>query len=546
MSADRKDGRRLIACRWIRWDDVRADAAYADGLWIRGTLADSLKDAAEKTPRRVLVVDGDTRLDCATLQAKANAMAQAMLARTPPGSVVSFMLPNWHEAAVIYVAATLAGMVAHPILPSLRDRDLAFMLKDVESRLLFIPSEYRNHDYVAMLDRVVRELPSPPEVVVLRGDARGHTAYASVSASGEARPLPTLDPDAVRLILYTSGTTGSPKGVLHSHNSIHALVRQIRENWLVEPGDTFLVPSPISHIGGSIYAFEGPLLLGTRAVLMERWDPDAAVRIIDAERCTHTAGATPFLEQLLDAAQRAGTRLPSLKVFICGGASVPPSLVRRAAAYFSHAAVTRVYGCTEVPVITVGVLDRNDVAHAADTDGKVGIAEVKLAELGSSPCDEGEIRARGPQMLIGYLHAEDEATVFDENGYYRTGDIGRWVDGEFLVISGRAKDIIIRSGENISPKEVEDFLVDHPEIAEVTIVGLPDPRTGERACAVIVPRHEPGPDLESLRTFLRAQGVASFKFPEQVAIWDSLPKNDTGKVLKHQVRAALAAQLQES
>jgi acyl-CoA synthetase (AMP-forming)/AMP-acid ligase II len=339
------------------------------------------------------------------------------------------------------------------------------------------------------------------------------------------------------MVLYTSGTTGGPKGVLHSHNSIHALVRQIGMHWRIEPGDAFLVPSPVSHIGGSIYAFECPLLLGTTAVLMERWDADAAIGIMSAERCTHLAGATPFLEQLLAAAQRAGSRLPDLKVFICGGASVPPTLIRNAAARFDRTAVTRVYGSTEVPVTTIGAPDRADLGHAADTDGRVGIAEVKLTD--------GEIRARGPQMLVGYLHPEDEASVFDEEGYYRTGDLGRWVDGEYLVVSGRTKDIIIRNGENISPKEVEDLLADHPDIAEVAVVGVPDPRTGERACAVIVLRRSPGPDVASLRAFLSDLGVASFKIPEAVAYWDALPRNDAGKVLKHQIRAALTSPSQE-
>ena len=180
------------------------------------------------------------------------------------------------------------------------------------------------------------------------------------------------------------------------------------------------------------------------------------------------AGATPFLDGLLSAAERADTRLPDLKVFICGGASVPPSLIRRAADYFEKAAVTRVYGSTEVPVTTVGSLD--DVDHAADTDGRAGIADIKLVD--------GEIRARGPQMLVGYLHPEDETASFDDEGYFRTGDLGRWVDDGYLVVTGRAKDIIIRNGENISPKEVEDILVGHPGIAEIAVVGVPDERTG--------------------------------------------------------------------
>src|SRR5688500_1074681 len=257
-----------------------------------------------------------------------------MLAHTTPGSVVSFMLPNWHEAATIYLATHLAGMIANPILPSLRDRDVLFILKDVESRLIFVPEKFRDHDYGAMMTRVVSQLAAPPTVVVVRGHAGEHVPYASLFARATDRELPAVEPDAVRFVLYTSGTTGAPKGVLHTQNSIHALIRQIGEHWCVEPGDAFLVPSPISHIGGSIYAFEAPLLLGTTAVLMERWDARAAVELAVRERCTHMAGATPFLEQLLDAAEQAGTRLSGLKVFICGGASVPPSLIRRAAAYF--------------------------------------------------------------------------------------------------------------------------------------------------------------------------------------------------------------------
>jgi acyl-CoA synthetase (AMP-forming)/AMP-acid ligase II len=314
------------------------------------------------------------------------------------------------------------------------------------------------------------------------------------------------------------------------------LIRQIGDHWLVSPGDTFLVPSPIAHIGGSIYAFECPLLLGTTAVLMESWDADDAVALMQMQRCTHMAGATPFLAGLLAAADRAGTRLPNLKVFICGGASVPPSLIRQASEYFEHASVTRVYGSTEVPVTTVGAL--HDVDHAADTDGRAGIADIKLVD--------GEIRARGPQMLVGYLHSDDERESFDGDGYFRTGDLGRWVDDEYLVVTGRAKDIIIRNGENISPKEIEDILVGHAGIAEIAVVGIPDERTGERACAVLVVAHQPAPDVEKLRDVLQAHGVAKFKIPEQVVVWDALPKNDAGKVLKHQIRATLTARASEA
>ncbi|MBO0680302.1 AMP-binding protein [Mycolicibacterium sp. S2-37] len=520
---------------------MRAADAYRQGVWVRTTLADTLRDAAQTTPERVVLVDGDIRLDCATLHEQARALAGVMVDRMPAGSVVSFMLPNWHEAAVVYLASTLAGMVANPILPSLRDHELAFILSDSQSRMVFVPAVFGRHDYAAMMTRVADGMAAPPQVVVVRGDAGPHTPYAAMSeVPAGARPLPVPDPDAVRMILYTSGTTGRPKGVLHSHNSIHALICQLRDNWLIEPGDTFLVPSPIAHIGGSIYAFECPLLLGTTGVLMEKWNADRGVALMLSERCTHMAGATPFLSQLLAAAQQAGTRLPDLKVFICGGASVPPSLIRTAADYFERAAVSRVYGSTEVPVTTVGALDDPD--RAAETDGRPGLAEVELTDHPAAATGTGEICARGPQMLIGYLHPEDETESFDAAGFFRTGDIGRWVDDNHLVVTGRAKDVIIRNGENISPKEVEDLLAGHPSIAEIAVVGIPDPRTGERACAAIVTTAPPGPDATELREFLTGRGLATFKAPEQVVVWESLPKNDAGKVLKHQIRAALLAQ----
>lgn len=505
------------------------------------TLADTLAQAVEQTPDRVLVIDGDTRLTCRDLRSRATELAAAMLDRMPTGSVVSFMLPNWHEAAVVYLAATLSGMVVNPILPSLRDAELTFILTDSRSRMIFAPARFRGHDYAAMLARVTTDLADAPEVVLVRGSSTVHTDYRSLLHGGrQPVELPTVDADAIRLLLYTSGTTGHPKGVLHNHNSINALIAQLGRHWLIEPGATFLVPSPIAHIGGSIYAFEAPLLLGTTAALMDTWNPDAAVALMLAEHCTHVAGATPFLAQLLAAARRAGTRLPDLKLFVCGGASVPASLIREAAGYLRTAVVTRVYGSSEVPVSTVGSLGVHDLSHAAETDGRAGIADIKLVPHPGAPPGEGQIYVRGPQMLVGYQHPEDERDCFDSDGYFATGDLGRWVDGDYLLVTGRLKDVIIRNGENISAREVEDILIGHPGIAEVAVVGVPDARTGERACAVIVPAGETAPAVADLRAMLTEHGVALFKAPEQVLIWDELPKNDAGKVVKQQIRAELS------
>lgn len=296
----------------VRWDEYHAADAYDRGLWVSTTLADTLADAARDNPDRVLLVDGETRLTAHELHRRAQALALQLAAWMPTGSVVSFMLPNWHEAATIYLGATLAGMVVNPILPSLRDRELRFILDDAQSRAIFIPAQFGKHDYAAMLTRVCSQMDTPPEVVVLRGDPGPHRTFDTLPTVPD-RELPALDPDDIRMIMYTSGTTGRPKGVLHSHNSINALIMQLRRHWMIDPGDTFLVPSPIAHIGGSIYAFECPLLLGSIAVLMHRWNADDGVALMTEHRCTHMAGATPFLEQLLGAAERAGTRLPDLQ-----------------------------------------------------------------------------------------------------------------------------------------------------------------------------------------------------------------------------------------
>ena len=540
MVSEGRMAERIIAGRRLRWDDARAAEAYAQGWWSRATLGDALARAAHETPGRVVVEDGARQLDCAALFRNARALATAMLEFCAPGSVISMMLPNWAEAAIVYHAATLAGMVVHPILPSMGEREVGFMLDDAQSRMVFVPRAFRGRDYLATLETVCAGLADPPRIAVVRENSFGQISFESLLTAQPAQTLPQVDPDGVRMIMYTSGTTGRPKGVMHSQNSIGALIRQLSAHWLIAPGDRFLVPSPISHIGGSIYAFEMPVMLGTSAVLMDQWDAAAGLALMREHDVTHMAGATPFLEQLLAAARAEGERLPALKLFVCGGAGVPPRLIEEAAAQFSNAVVTRVYGSTEVPVVTIGTIDRADIRHAAHTDGRAGIAQVQLAP--GDVAGGQEVVARGPQMLVGYHRIEDEAAAFDAEGYFRTGDLGHFIDDAYLVISGRAKDIIIRNGENIAPKEIEDLLAAHPAVVEIAIVGLPDARTGECACAIVVPRADVVPDLADLNGFLRSAGVARFKWPERLELWDALPKNATGKVVKHEIRATLIAQ----
>ncbi|MBS7670646.1 AMP-binding protein [Croceicoccus gelatinilyticus] len=526
--------RREIDGWSIRWDEDRAVQARRDGWWGRETLSDILPRIAGDTPDRVMIVDGDTRLTATQLHDQARRLASWLRGRTTPGDVVSFMLPNWHEAAVVYFAATYAGLVANPILPSLRERDTRFIVEDCKSRVVFVPETFRKFAYAEMLRGIASDMDDTFEVVVVRSDGRSEDGgLAKILRASEPGWFAEPDPDAVRMVMYTSGTTGRPKGVLHTHNTLNALLKQIGAHWLVEEGDRFLVPSPISHIGGSIYAFEGPALLGTTAVLMDTWDALAALELMREERITHMAGATPFLEHLLAAARAADEHLPELKVFICGGASVPPGLIEEANDWFANARVSRVYGSTEVPVTTVGALTDKGMVQAAHSDGKAGIADVILAE-------NGEIRARGPQMLAGYIRQADEADAFDADGFYRSGDQGALDDAGFLTVTGRIKDLIIRNGENIAPKEIEDLLIRLPEIEDVAIVGVPDPKTGERACAVIVPVAGARPDVPMLAEYLSGLGVTRFKYPERVELRNSLPRNEAGKVLKHVLRAELA------
>jgi acyl-CoA synthetase (AMP-forming)/AMP-acid ligase II len=540
--------KRRTAQGWsLRIDRDRAQLARDGGWWLDKTAADYAEELAAKEPNRILVVDAVRTLDAATLLGEAKTLARGFVKRGfRPGDVVSMMLPNWHESTVVALAACIAGVVLHPIVTAYREAEVAFMLGDCDSRLIFVPEVFRGHDFAAMMKAVCERLDRPPEVVIVRGERGDFTGYARMFQEDvDGIALPKVDPDSVKILIYTSGTTGRAKGVIHTHNSSLAVCVQVNRHWRVNGDDRFFIPSPVGHIGGSMYAFDMPVLFGARAVLQDVWDADEGVKIIDEQGCTFIAGATPFLQQLLASSRAVGSRLPSMRLFICGGASVPPALIREAKDYLTNCTVTRVYGSTEVPVATVGSPDPGDTDHAAETDGRPGAATAKLVDGDGKEGEEGEIWLRGPQMLVGYLHLEDEQSTFDKDGFFRTGDLARRVDGSYLVVSGRSKDLIIRNGENISPKEVEDILVQHPKIADIAIVGLPNQKTGERACAVIVPRSGEEPDVADLRSFLEERRVARFKIPEQVELWTELPRNPAGKILKNKIRDALLAEMRQ-
>lgn len=502
-----------------------------------GALALTLADA---DPARVVLSDGSRDLTRRDMVDMALCLGGALQARgLTRGACVAFQLPNWWEAAVINLACALFGWRIVPLLPIYRAAELGTILPACDVQAVFLPPATPKVDYRAMvagLDHV------PGIVVTLRDGADGFDAMLA-----HAPGTPDIAaPDDAKMIIFTSGSTGRPKGVIHTHASLDAVVRRTAEFWGMGGADVMYVPSPIGHIGGSIYAFEFPWITGCRTILEDHWDPERAVARIDAAGVTFMAGATPFLRGLLEAAETAGSLLPSLGRFICGGASVPPDLVRRALAAFPNAVVSRAYGSTEVPLAFPSVRDRTEAEARADTDGAAAV-EVVIRDRDGNPVPagaEGEISVRGPQMCIGYLDPADDAGSFADDGFFMMGDLGRLTDGRFITITGRTKDIIIRKGENISPLEIENALIRHPAVAAVSIVGAPDAERGEMVVAFVVTRPGQHFTMAEMTAHLDAAGFARQKFPERLELMAALPMNAVGKVQKPELRriaAGLAA-----
>jgi acyl-CoA synthetase (AMP-forming)/AMP-acid ligase II len=278
-------------------------------------------------------------------------------------------------------------------------------------------------------------------------------------------------------------------------------------------------------------------------VLMERWDAARGVALIDREQATISMGATPFLQELLGAAAAAGSDLPSLRHYACGGAAVPPELIRRAWRQLRRCRAFRVYGASEVPLVTLGFCGEDDAERAATTDGAIVGYEVRVLREDGTRCatgEEGEICARGPAMMTGYLDPAQTREAVDAEGFFHTGDLGLRTADDALVVTGRLKDLINRGGEKISAREVEDLLHRHPDVVEAAVVAMPHPRLGETPCAFVVPRAGAGFDFAAMTACLRAAGIARQKFPERLVLETSLPRTPSGKIRKDLLRARLA------
>ncbi|TJY59532.1 cyclohexanecarboxylate-CoA ligase [Sinimarinibacterium sp. CAU 1509] len=508
-----------------------------------GTIIDRARRMAALDPHRCAIrADGGVQISYAELLADAERLAASLWALgLRPGDVVSFQLPNWQEAAVINLATCLGGWICNPIVPIYRDAELAMMLADCRSQIWFVTGEWRRYDYAAMAERVAANLPDLRAIVRVRDPRPGGLSYESLleQGAGLTPPAPSLDPDAVKLIMYTSGTTGRAKGVLHSHRSLPAAILRAAEQWGLQQGDRVLMPSPVTHVTGYCCGLEMPFDLGTQTVLTERWDAAEAVAMTLELGVNATVGATPFLQELLAQAEIARSDLPSLRVFACGGAAVPPELVRRANATLAGR-VFRVYGMTEAPLITYGISADDDTELAAVTDGRLNGYSVRIEDPQSGEevprGAEGEIVVRGDGLFLGYADPAQTAEAVTADDYFRTGDLGVLGDSDAVTITGRKKDLIIRGGENISAKEIEDVLHQHPSIREAAVVSMPHERLGETVCAYLIAREDVRPTLSDICATVLGAGLAKQKCPERLEWVDDFPRTPSGKVRKDILR----------
>ena len=527
---------------FLRWDDERAVRLKAEGAWADKTIADYAADWLAREPDKILVTDRDRDYTVRQLWDRAQKLARALVQRGyRPGETISFQLPNWVEAVEVNLAAAMAGLVVNPIVPIYRENEVAFMLQDSRSRAIFVPGVFRKFDYREMMARVTPELHDDFHVIVLRDEPGAATSYEALLAEAdEATELPGADPDAIKMIMFTSGTTGRAKGVLHSHNTLQAENRCRLTHLDLTPDDVMFNPSPVTHVTGALYSLCLPFTVGVRTVMLDIWDPEIGFKMMRDNHVTGIVAATIFLQGLVDVAKSRGETLLDLRFFLCGGAQVPPDLIREAARVFPNCIPSRIYGSTEVPCITAGVNTRENLELAAETDGQIWLADARLVDPQDgtpvTPGEEGEVVTNAPQMFLGYTHPEDNDGAFNKDNYFKMGDLGRLVEGDFITVTGRKKDLIIRAGENLSPKEVEDILFSHPDIADISIVAMPDKRTGEKACAFVIPHEGRSVTLESIADYLITAGTAKQKIPEWLEIVTEFPRTSVGKVRKDLLR----------
>jgi len=529
----------------------RRSAMLEIGAWNDRIITEDLDAAVASTPdRQALVaynVGDETRtvLSYRELDRIVTRMAAGLASLgVEKSEVVSCQLPNWWQMSALHLACVRIGAILNPLMPIFRERELSFMLGHAHSRVLVVPKVFRGFDYAAMAQGLRGELPDLRHVLVIGGE--GENAFEQFLDDPWEERADTqalfaerrLHGDDIVQLLYTSGTTGEPKGVLHTSNTLWANVRPFAERLHLNADDVILMASPMAHQTGFLYGLMMPIYLQTTAVLQDVWDPLYAVKIIAAEKPTFTMASTPFLADLLGVAPKHRQELASLRMFASAGAPIPGALVERAGTAMNTKIISA-WGMTENGAVTT-TRPEDDPERAIHTDGlalpwtEVRVVDDQGQELPRG--SEGNLMTRGASLFVGYLKRPELYGV-DQEGWFATGDLARMDEDGYIRITGRTKDVVIRGGENIPVAEIENLLYRHPAISSVALVGCPDERLGERVCAYVTLKEGHAElSLKDAVTFLLEQRLTKTYLPEYLEVLPDLPRTPSGKIQKFKLR----------
>ena len=536
----------------------RIAAAAASGYWPDRTVGDYLDEALRACPDKVFVTDYKaeagtrTSLSYREMDRLSRRIAAGLAAHgVGKGDVVAFQLPNWWELAAIHLACVRIGAISNPLMPIFRARELEFMLSFAETRALFLPHRFRGFEYEPMIEGLRAKLPCLEHVFVLGGRGEGGSGFESAllerrwedeTDTGALFEERRADPNEVIEICYTSGTTGQPKGVMHTSNTLAACVGPGPHRLGLTAADVILMASPLAHQTGYLYGLLMPLVLRARTVLQDVWQPETAARIIHDEQVTFTMGATPFLADLAHAEALDRYPTESLDTFVTAGAPVPRILVRTATQRLGTNVVAG-WGMSENGLVTC-TMSGDPPERVFGTDGGpwdgMEVRVVDEARRPVPPGVSGALQARGAANFVGYLK-RPEAYATDEDGWFDTGDVASMDESGYIRITSRAKDIIIRGGENVPVVEVEELLYRHRAVRDAAIVAMPDPRLGERGCLFVTLRPGESLDFEEMQRHLEERQLAKQYWPERLEVIDEMPRTPSGKIQKFKLREIAAA-----
>ncbi len=517
-------------------------------VWPNRTILDYLKESTEKFPDKPAIIDKKSRYTYSELSKMVDRVALGLLELGfGKGDVISFQLPNWNEFVILHYAVTRIGAVCNPLIPIYREREISYMVGLVESKMLVIPDEFRGFNYPEMVLKLREQWPSMEHIFVIGENIPdGMRSFSDLlDIPWEEKRDPSVldkiqhDPNEVTEIIFTSGTTGRPKGVMHTHNTLCVSANYWIDRLRLTPEDVMFMASTFAHQTGFGYGVRLPAHYGGTAVYQDVWNPLEFVKLIDKERITYTAGATPFLQDTIRLEGIENYDISSLRIFVALGAPIPRPLVKEASERFSFKILSG-WGQTENGLVTLTKLDDSE-DKLVNTDGcPFPGMELKVVDFDGEECPpnvEGDLLCKGPALFVGYLKQIEGTLSEYKDDWFVTGDRAIMDEDGYIRISGRNKDIIIRGGENIPVAYVENVLYEHPDVAIVQIVGMPDPRLQEKACAFISMKEGRIPlTLESMQRFLQEKGIAKQYWPEHVEIVDEFPRTPSGKIQKYRLR----------